>query len=321
MNPPIVEVRGLRVEHIVKGKGWRRERGRVQALGGVDLTLRQGEALGIAGESGSGKTTLARVLIGLQKATAGEVKLFGQPIPEGKWPKELRKRVQMVFQDASGFLDPRQSIVRAVYEPLEELAGLSGDKLRTEAIALLERVGLSARHANRLPHELSGGQRQRVAIAKALASSPDLVILDEPTSALDVSVQAQILNLLEELRKEKGMSYILISHDLNVIAHLCDRVSIMYLGRIAESGPIERVFPQPAHPYTKALLAAAPSADPNVPWAPMMLSGELPSAMNPPSGCAFHPRCPIAADVCRNARPEARLKDGVETACHLAGNG
>lgn len=318
MSPPILEVEQLRVEHIVRSGLIRKETGRVHAIDGLDLTLNAGEALGIAGESGSGKTTLARVLVGLQKPTSGTVRLFGEPLPKGPWATSLRKRVQMVFQDASGFLDPRQPVIRGVLEPLSALSNLPIKTQKMEAYRLLDRVGLSVKQVDRLPHELSGGQRQRVAIARALAAKPDLVILDEPTSALDVSVQAQILNLLEELREENGMSYLLISHDLNVIAHICDKVAVMYLGKVVETGDISRVFRVPSHPYTKALLSAIPDPDPTIPWNPIPLKGEVPSAMNPPSGCPFHPRCAVATELCTHQVPPMRTLADSEVACHHA---
>lgn len=318
MTQPLLEIRDLSMTFNVKSGAFGQTRGTVRALHGINLTIGAGEALGIAGESGSGKTTLARILVGLQKPTSGKILLHGEEIPQGVWPLELRRKVQMVFQDASGFLNPRQTIRQAVMEALASFHPMPKDAMNREIDNLLETVGLSKSLSERLPHELSGGQRQRVAIAKALATKPELIVLDEPTSALDVSVQAQILNLLERLRQETGMSYLLISHDLNVISHLCDEVGIMYLGGMAEKGPVERVFPSPAHPYTKVLLSAIPDPDPNAPWEPVVLDGDIPSAMNPPGGCVFHPRCPVAIDRCRSQVPAFQSAGGgVEAACHL----
>lgn len=321
MPTPILEVSNLRVEHVVRQGPFRRRTGAVHAVDGLSISLVQGEALGIAGESGSGKTTLARVLVGLQQVTAGDVRLFGELLPTGDWPLELRKRVQMVFQDASGFLDPRQPVIQSLLEPLSELSGLPTNEHKEAAYRLLERVGLDSSFAERLPHELSGGQRQRIAIARALAANPALIVLDEPTSALDVSVQAQILNLLDELRTEQGISYVLISHDLNVIAHLCDRVAVMYLGRAVESGDVAQIFQRPEHPYTKALLSAIPDPDPTKPWEPLTLMGEVATSRKETAGCPFHPRCPMATDVCRVETPPTRTIGQVAVACHFAGDG
>lgn len=320
MSDSMLDIRELRVEHVVRHGIMQAIQGRVKALDGVNLSLKPGEVVGVAGESGSGKTTLARVIVGLQKATSGEVRLFGQPLPETEhWPVSLRRRVQMVFQDASGFLDPRQRVISGVVESLRGLTDIPASEQLTEARHLFSRVGISSELAQRFPHELSGGQRQRVAIAKALAASPDLIVLDEPTSALDVSVQAQILNLLQELRQERNVGYVLISHDLNVIAHLCDRVAVMYLGRIVEEGPVDALFSNPQHPYTKALLSAVPDADPTKPWQPIALKGEAASGMSPPGGCTFHPRCPWAQPVCVSDSPVLQSVGDLRTACHFIG--
>ncbi|WP_197029193.1 oligopeptide/dipeptide ABC transporter ATP-binding protein [Alicyclobacillus macrosporangiidus] len=315
-SPAMVELKDVRVEFVSKGRGMGR-RQRVVALDGVSLSIQPGETLGIAGESGSGKTTLARVLTGLQKPTAGDVRLFGGPLPARDWPKSLRRRIQMVFQDASGFLDPRQPVVQSVMEVLSGLTDVPAAKRRSVADELLRRVGLDKDAGTRFPHELSGGQRQRVAIARALASSPDFFILDEPTSALDVSVQAQILNLFVDLRRERGIGYLLISHDLNVIAHLCDRVAVMYRGRIVEEGPVDELFQNPRHPYTRALLSAVPDPDPRVPWEPVVLRHPVSGEDAAGRGCRFHPRCPLAGDVCRMEEPPWVQFGAQRVACHF----
>ena len=302
---PLLSVRDLQVRFPVttaQGKGV------VHAVAGVDFDIRRGQTVSLVGESGSGKSTVANALMHLVEPSAGTVVLDGQDITsvKGKELKALRRRIAMVFQDPFASLDPRQHVSRAVAEPLE-VHGLGGDKdgRRRRVEELFDLVGLSNRFLDRYPHELSGGQRQRVSIARALAGEPDLIILDEATAALDVSVQAQIMNLLNRLQEELGLTYLFIAHDLAVVEHMSDHVLVMYLGRLVEDGDVRDVFENPAHPYTKALMASAPSADPVAErrrrTAP--LEGEVPSPLDPPSGCVFRTRCPWAADKCARTVP------------------
>ena len=302
-----------------------RVEGQVRALDGVTLTLPEGKTLGIVGESGCGKTTLARTLLGLETPTAGSVEL-GPALADGLAGdrleelrlgdlRRLRRRIGVVFQDPLGALNPRMLVKDLVTEPLVIHGQTRG--LRDRARELLELVGLNPDHLYRFPHQFSGGQRQRIVIARALALEPQLLVLDEPTSALDVSVQAQILNLLQQLQRRLGLSFLFISHDLAVVKHMCDRVAVMYLGRVVEEADAAQLFAQPRHPYSQALVSATPELDPARRQARIVLGGDAPSPAAPPSGCHFHPRCPIAIDNCAVEYPELREGDGCEVACHL----
>ncbi len=301
----LLEVAGLKV-HFPGG------RGPIRAVDGVDFVVREGETLGLVGESGCGKSTTARALVGLVPATAGRAELDGRSLL-GRQRKSLRRRIQMVFQDPYASLDPRQTVGDILREPLE-IHGL-GDRRerRLRTIELMLQVGLDPRFLNRYPHEFSGGQRQRIGIARALALRPDLLLLDEPVSALDVSIQAQILNLLSGLRRELGLSYLFIAHDLSVVRHLADRVAVMYLGRIVEIGPKAAVFDRPRHPYTKALLSAVPVPDPEVEARRerVFLEGDPPSPDREKKGCAFASRCPLATERCRREEPMLLPRTGL----------
>jgi peptide/nickel transport system ATP-binding protein len=289
----------------------------LRAVDGVSFTVRRGRTLGVVGESGCGKSTLARMIVGLQPPTAGTLRL------EDMLPHEdgsvRRPRVQMIFQDPYASLNPRWRVGDIVAEPIRELKLLQGEAAVQARVAqLLETVGLAAVDAARFPHAFSGGQRQRISIARALATEADVLVCDEPTSALDVSVQAQILNLMRRLQAELGLTYILISHNLSVVRHMADDIAIMYLGRFVETGPAEEVFANPRHPYTRLLLETIPDVQrPNRDRQP--LSGEVPSPIDPPPGCPFHPRCPQAEAQCREARPALELRDGREVACVMPG--
>ncbi len=299
-------------------------RGLVRAVDGVTLAVRTGQRFGLVGESGCGKSTLARTILRLVPATSGEVRFDHLDLLRLR-PRALRavrRELQIVFQDPSGSLNPRLTIETILGEPVR-VHGLarSAREARDRCGALLERVGLSAGDLKRYPHEFSGGQRQRICIARALALDPRLIICDEPVSALDVSIQSQILNLLAELQAERGLTYLFISHNLAVVRCFCDEVAVMYLGRIVEQAPTAALFSRPAHPYTRALLAAVPQPDPRLRRRLPVLSGEPPSPLAPPPGCALHPRCPFAEARCQQERPGLRELSGAAghfVACHLA---
>ena len=299
-----------------------REVARVRAVDGVSLTIHKGEVLGLVGESGSGKSTTGRALLRLQDVTAGSVHFAGQDIT--RWSRQklqpVRRRMTVVFQDPEASCNPRMRIADAVAEPLHVHEKLTTLERQKKVAALLDQVGLDETYALRWPHELSGGQRQRVGIARALATDPELIVLDEPISALDVSIQAQVLNLLEDLRRQRGLSYLFIAHDLGAVAHLCDRVAVMYLGRMVEVGDVADVIDAPRHPYTQALLQSVPLHDPVAARARglQVLEGEIPSPLSPPSGCAFHPRCRQAVAMCAQNRPALVAQKSREVACLLA---
>jgi oligopeptide/dipeptide ABC transporter ATP-binding protein len=323
MSETVLRVTDL-VKHFPVRRGpMRRTVGVLKAVDGVSLELRAGETLGIVGESGCGKSTLARMLTAHERPTSGQVNVLGMPLSgmRGAELRRARRHVQLIFQDPSGSLDPRMTVAAAVREPYDVNPDLAPRGERDRRVReLLEVVGLNPDHGDRYPHQLSGGQRQRVGIARALALRPEVLVCDEPVSALDVSVQAQIVNLLERLRGEFGLAYVFIAHDLSVVSHLADRVAVMYLGRVVETGPQDRVYAHAAHPYTQALHAAAPAPDPALREARAdLLEGEPPSPLDPPGGCSFHPRCPIAVDVCaERTPPPVELAPGHQASCHLA---
>ena len=295
--------------------------GVVRAVSGVSLDLAVGETLGLVGESGCGKSTLGKAIMKLVPIAGGEIVVEGVDIAtlDREQLANMRRKVQMIFQDPYGSLNPRSTVGRSVAQPLV-IAGWKPDATAERVDILLRWVSLPPDAKQRYPHEFSGGQRQRIAIARALALSPKLIICDEPVSALDVSVRAQVINLLEDLKTQFGVSYLFISHDLSVVEHIADRVAVMYLGTLAEVGDRDQIWRNPQHPYTKALLAAAPIADPKIARTRQrtVLQGELPSPLNPPAGCPFHSRCPIAQDRCRLEKPELRpVGGGALAACHF----
>ena len=319
---PLVEVRDLKMHFpITEGVIARRKIGEVKAVDGVNLTIRRGETLGLVGESGCGKTTMGRCILRLETPTEGQILYDGVDIAGlgRKSLTALRRRIQVIFQDPYSSLNPRQKVGTILAEPMK-VHGIETDAKRREVKVrdLLTTCGLNPSFADRYPHEMSGGQRQRVGIARALAVDPEFIVCDEAVSALDVSIQAQVINLLEDLREKFNLTYLFIAHDLSVVRHLCQRVAVMYLGHVVELATCDEVFDNPLHPYTKALLAAVPVPDPTVEAGRTFqpLSGEVPSPINPPSGCVFHPRCPIAVDSCRQIVPELReLRPGHWVAC------
>ena len=295
----------------------------VHAVSGVSVELYEGKTLGLVGESGCGKSTLGRMLMHLIRPDSGDILVRGTPVTglSDADFMEYRRKLQMVFQDPYASLNPRMTVRNLIAEPLEtyHVHRTRGETTR-HVLELMETVGLPADFLYRYPHQFSGGQRQRIAIARAIAPDPDLVVCDEPVSALDVSVQNQILNLLKKLQQSRGLAYLFISHDLSVIRYISDRIAVMYLGKICETGPTEEVFREPLHPYTRFLTASVPLPDPHRrEEKTQQLSGEIPSPVNPPAGCRFHPRCPYATEECAREEPELRRSGDRQIACHLAG--
>jgi peptide/nickel transport system ATP-binding protein len=320
---PLLEVEHL---HVTFGKKTAFGCGHVvRAVNDVSFEIASGETLGLVGESGSGKSTTGRAVLQLVPIESGEVRIRGRDVTgyKGKALRELRREMQMVFQDPYSSLDPSAPVGASIAEPLRVHDGMSREASRGRVAELLDLVGLRPSHADRYPYEFSGGQRQRVAIARALALNPKLIVCDEAVSALDVSTQNQVINLLEDLREQFELSYLFIAHDLAVVRHISHRVAVMYLGHIVEIGPTERVYTQPAMPYTQALLSAIPVADPTRRNSDrIVLQGDLPDPSNPPTGCPFHTRCPYAMDVCREVMPEMTpIEGGGVAACHLQTSG
>ncbi|WP_172804071.1 ABC transporter ATP-binding protein [Auraticoccus monumenti] len=333
-SEPLLEVTDLRKWFPIKGGMLRRTIGHVKAVDGVSLTVAKGETLAVVGESGCGKSTTGRTILRLEEPTGGTV-VFRHPelgpvdlaTADRKTMNQVRPRMQIIFQDPFASLDARMTVGRLIAEPLVINGVLKGQALRDRVAELLTVVGLRPEHASRYPHAFSGGQRQRIGIARAIALDPDLIICDEPVSALDVSVQAQVINLLEDLQERLGLTYVFISHDLSVVEHIADRVAVMYVGRVVEIGTTQELFYSPKHPYTEALLSALPQPDPRNRTEVVPLTGDVPSPADPPSGCYFHTRCPYAQPVCSEETPALRTllaEDGSSTgtvrqaACHFA---
>ncbi len=320
MTQPLLALRGMRKSFGV-GRAGLGKRLRLVAVDDVSLELDAGETLGLVGESGCGKSTLARLALRLVEPDAGEIRFEGQDLRAlgRRELRAVRRNLQIVFQDPFASLNPRMTVGETIGEGLRVHALASGAALEKRVAELLEIVGLSPDHAARYPHEFSGGQRQRIGIARALALEPRLIVADEPVSSLDVSIQAQILNLLLELQHRFGLAYLFISHDLRVVRHLSRRVAVMYLGRIVESAPADRLYERPQHPYTEALLSAVPVPEPGAGRRRIVLRGDVPSPIAPPPGCPFHPRCPKAIERCSIERPALReVAPGHLSACHLA---
>ncbi|AGK52558.1 ABC transporter ATP-binding protein [Bacillus sp. 1NLA3E] len=319
MSDRLLEVSGLKKYFPITGGIFGRRQGEVKAVDDVSFYVNRGETLGIVGESGCGKSTTGRLLMRLIEASAGKVTFEDKEITsmsKGEL-RRVRRDIQMVFQDPYASLNPRHTVEAILEEPLIVHGIGSKEERKRQVQQMLEVVGLSSYHARRYPHQFSGGQRQRIGIAKALMTKPKLIIADEPVSALDVSIQAQVLNLMKDIQQEFQLTYIFIAHDLGVVRHISDRVGVMYLGRLIELAVGEELYDKPKHPYTQALLASVPIADPDIKRERIMISGELPSPANPPSGCAFHTRCLHCMDICKITRPEYRSLNGHFVACHL----
>ncbi|MCL2655146.1 MAG: ATP-binding cassette domain-containing protein [Coriobacteriia bacterium] len=316
MSAPFLEVEHLSKDFNVKANG---KKAVLKAVHDVSFAIAKNETLGLVGESGCGKSTTGRLVINLLQPTAGTVTLEGEDIFAAKGPqkKALRRKMQIIFQDPYASLDPRMKIWDTVAEPLIIHNLAKGQALHDRVKELLSYVGLSIAQSDRFPHEFSGGQRQRIGIARALAAGPQFIVCDEPVSALDVSVQSQVLNLLKDLQRELGLTYLFIAHGLNVIKHMSDRVGVMYLGQIVELSPAQDLYKNPLHPYTQALLSAIPIPDPTIERERFILEGNVPSPIDPPKGCAFCERCPLSDEICRTCRPElAEVSPGHWVACH-----
>jgi peptide/nickel transport system ATP-binding protein len=322
----LLEVKDLKKHFPIKRGFLSKTVGHVKAVDGVSFYVREGETLGLVGESGSGKTTTGRMILRAHEPTSGEVWFVDRDMGrvniaelENRQLKKLRRNIQMIFQDPNSSLNPRMTLLQIVGEPLMLHGLASGKELTNRVAELLEVVGLRPQYMSRYPHAFSGGQRQRIGIARALALHPQLVVCDEPVSALDVSVQAQVLNLLQDLQGKFGLTYLFVAHDLSVVEHISDRVAVMYVGRLVEHAKTTELFANPRHPYTEALLSAVPKPDPRVRVEPMILTGEVPDPANAPSGCPFHPRCRYAQDICKVERPLLREVEPEHwSACHFA---
>ncbi|MFL5694880.1 MAG: ABC transporter ATP-binding protein [Ktedonobacteraceae bacterium] len=324
LGTTLIDVKGLKVHFPIKGGIFGRTIANVKAVDGVDLFVRKGETLGLVGESGCGKSTTGRAILQLIRPTEGSVNFDGLELTKlpSEQVRKKRAEMQMVFQDPYGSLDPRYTVGQIISEPLENFKRGNKNEVRDEVARLLEVVGLNPYYVNRFPHEFSGGQRQRIGIARALALRPKLIVADEPVSALDVSIQAQVLNLLQDLQGEFGLTYLFVAHNLSVVKHISDRVAVMYLGRVVELAKSEDLYEMPLHPYTQALLSAIPVPDPDIEAnrKRIILEGDVPSPVNPPSGCNFHPRCWKAQQICREVIPPLEEKQfNHYAACHFPG--
>ena len=316
----LLEINNLKMYYPIRAGFFQRKVGDVKAVDDISLQLRYGETLGLVGESGCGKSSAGKTILRLQNPTAGEIIFQGKDITQikGKALRETRREMQMVFQDPYASLNPKMMVGDIISEPIRNYTGQSSKELKNEVMELLEKVGLTSDTYYKYPHEFSGGQRQRVGIARALALRPKLIIADEPVSALDVSVQSQVLNLLEDLQEEFNLTYLFIAHNLSVVKHVSDRIGVMYLGRIVELTDKNSLYEEPLHPYTQALLSAIPIPDPKKRKERIVLEGDVPSPANPPQGCAFHPRCKHALPECKEVRPLMKeVKPGHQVACHL----
>lgn len=323
MTAPLIEVKGLK-KYFPVSQGFWGTKGTLKAVDGVDFEIAEGETLGLVGESGCGKTTVGRTLLRLYEPTGGSFMFAGRDVFQANAQEmvALRRQIQMIFQDPYASLNPRMTVGDIIGEALE-IHGLAKGEAKSKRIhQLLDMVGLLPEHANRFPHEFSGGQRQRVGIARALAVEPKFIVCDEPISALDVSIQAQVVNMLEDLQQELGLTYLFIAHDLSMVRHISSRVAVMYLGKIVEIAPAHLIYDQPKHPYTEALLSAVPIPDPDKEAGKqrIILEGDVPSPLAPPSGCRFRTRCAKAGDICAAEEPEMKdMGQGHLVACHLAG--
>jgi len=319
MEQNLLEVKGLKKWFPVRQGLLQRVTAHVKAVDDVSFTIKRGETLGLVGESGCGKTTIGRTLLRLYRPSAGTIRFDGQDVTEtrGETLRNMRRNMQIVFQDPFSSLNPRMTI-RSIVEEGLVIHKEGGDKQQRlqRVLELLELVGLDTSYVNRYPHEFSGGQRQRVCIARAIALNPQFIVLDEPISALDVSIQSQVINLLNDLKEKFSLTYLFISHDLSVVQYISDRVAVMYLGEIVETAPSKELYANPLHPYTKALLSASPTMDPTKRTERIVLQGDVPSPMNPPSGCRFHPRCPMAMDICKCEAPRTTQIGDHIVRCH-----
>ncbi|XOK60680.1 ABC transporter ATP-binding protein [Paenibacillus elgii] len=317
---PLLQVLNLKKHYPIHGGLFRRQVGSIQAVNDFSLTMRRGETVGLVGESGCGKSTTGRAIMRLIEPTAGTILFEGEDITrlKGERLRQIRKDMQMVFQDPFSSLNPKMMVGHLVSEPIRNYESRSGKELEERVAELLVKVGLAEDSYYKYPHEFSGGQRQRISIARTLALKPKLVVADEPVSALDVSIQSQVLNLLQDIQADFGLSYLFIAHDLSVVKHISDRIGVMYLGRLVEITDKKSLYQQPLHPYTQALLSAVPIPDPNAKRERIVLQGDVPSPANPPAGCAFHPRCRHAVAACREQQPTLKqVAPQHEVACHL----